>query len=625
MKLKVLLVAMALFCVTGIFAQSHTSVPLENQIYFILEQAQTRGLCAPLKGARPYTQETVISAIREVLSFQETKKLSNVEREILEQYLIKFSKPKKGIDWNRGAYYSETVIDKNDTAFSANIGITADIEGSAGIYLKDKNYFGTDIWPGIYMNGDLGANVSYEFSARGGLVIAPRKMLGDDYWTYYEGFSEEENSQYSNRQIETYSEPLTHFPYTYKKRWDGSVYFLAGDLASFKSWPVETAGGYNLLSELTASFLENKFLIRFGRLYHDWGSSPLGSSLFFNQTARPFLGIESELYPVSWLGISSLTGVLEYDNLHGLKNSSMVFQNAFSVTMLQFRYKNYLFVDFADSVIWPKRFELGYISPITNSFFYQNNIGDFDNMAISLTVKAQYPGAGNIWASIFIDEMNLTDDILTLDRQMFSWQTGLTASLPFLSFSSIKLSYTKINPYCYTHNRNYNPWYGGDVPMETAYINNGVSLGYYLPPNSDELLFSFSTMPVKNLTANLQYQMIRHGADFGSGAVDGSNLLSELDPWGRDTKSELKRYFLKDGAYQWMHIIKLEGEWTLAASDKATPLAVFCETGTVISYFTNTKEKPNSGKAENYSVIDTAEYPKSTGLILKLGVKLYPR
>jgi len=157
--------------------------------------------------------------------------------------------------------------------------------------------------------------------------------------------------------------------------------------------------------------------------------------------------------------------------------------------------------------------------------------------------------------------------------------------------------------------------------METAYTNNGVSLGYYLPPNSDEILVRFDTMLLKNLKTSLQYQMIRHGADFGSSAVDGSNFLSELDPNNRSDNPTLRRFFLKDGAYQWMHIIRLSGEWTL---NKA-PLAVFFDVGTVISYFTNIEEKANvTGQAYPYSIIDTAEYPKSTGLIIKLGIRVYP-
>ena len=617
-KNKEIFVCLLAFFVVPVFAQTHIPVPLNNQIYTILEQAEIRGLCSPLSGIRPYTQDVINSAIKEILDSEDPKKLSSAEREILEQYLVKFSNPKPGIDWLRGGWYGETFVDKTDLRVSANIGITMDIEGSTGIYLKDDVYFGMEIWPGIYLNGDIGDNISYNVSVEGGLVQAPHKYLGE-YWIYYEDYIIGENSkEYINKEISVYSEPLTHFPYTYKKRWDGSVFFF-DDLSGFDSWPSAAAGGYNILSDITASFLENKLFIRLGRLSHDWGSVPKGSSLIFNQMARPFIGFESEFNPVPWISFASLTGVLEYNNLEGIKTSAATFQNAFSITMLQIRYKNYIYFDFIDAVVWPKRFEIGYISPITNSFFYQNNLGDFDNMAMNANLKLQYPGLGNIWFSFFVDEMTFLSDMFILDRQMIAIQAGINISLPILSFSSVKLSYTKVNPYCYTHNRNLNPWY--DTPMETAYTNNGVSLGYYLPPNSDEILVRFDTMLLKNLKTSLQYQMIRHGADFGSSAVDGSNFLSELDPNNRSDNPTLRRFFLKDGAYQWMHIIRLSGEWTL---NKA-PLAVFFDVGTVISYFTNIEEKANvTGQAYPYSIIDTAEYPKSTGLIIKLGIRVYP-
>jgi hypothetical protein len=260
--------------------------------------------------------------------------------------------------------------------------------------------------------------------------------------------------------------------------------------------------------------------------------------------------------------------------------------------------------------------------PIISSFFYQNNIGDFDNMALTFNIKLQYPGLGNIWFSLFVDEMKVDTKWWVLDRTMTAAQAGVNIQLPILAFSSISLSYTMVNPYCYTHNRNIDPWFGS-LPMETSYTNNGVSLGYYIPPNSDELLFRFKTMPVKNLVTHLQYQMIRHGADYGSSEVDGSSLLSELDPSNRDgTNPILKRYFLHDGAYQWMHIIKAGVEWNLPK----LPVALYCEAGIIDSFFSNIDEEANvTGSAHPYFVIDTSEYPISTGYIIVIGVKIFPR
>jgi len=620
-KKNLLFCYILLFSLNGVFAQTHSSIHIDSQIYSILELAETRGLCAPLSGVRPYTQDVVVSAIKEILNQEKGKKISSTEREILEMYLVKYAKPKTGIDWRKGAYYGETSIGKIDFPLSLKAGITAEIEGSAGFYLQNENYFGMEIWPGIYLKGDIGNHVSYDFNIEGGLMRAPRDYLGK-YDNYYKDFVNDESKEFQNEPFDVYSEPLTHFPYTYNKRWDGSVYFLES-LSTFDSWPNGIAGGYNILSEMTASYLDNKLLMRLGRLRRDWGSVPSGSSLAFNKMARPFIGIESDFSPVPWFGFSSLAGILEYSNINGIKESAESFQNAFSITMMRFRFKNYIYLDFMDAVVYPKRFELGYISPITNSFFYQNNIGDFDNLAMSANLKFQYPGIGNIWFSAFLDEMTLLSDILTLDRQMFTLQAGMTFYLPVLSFTSVKLSYTKVNPYCYTHNRNINPWYG-DIQMETAYVNNGVSLGYYLPPNSDEILVKFETMPVKNLTAVLQYQMIRHGADFGPNSVDGSNLRSELDPLDRDSNQVLKRFFLHDGAYQWMHIIKLGGEWVIAKKQTA-PVSFYFEAGAVISYFTNTEEPSNSGESRPYSIVDTDSYPKSTGIIIKLGFRLFPK
>ena len=617
-KLALIIIYLFIFLCSPLFAQTHTSVSLDSHVYYILEQAEVKGLCAPLPGARPYTQNVIFKAINEILNSENAKKLNNSEREILVQYLDKFSKPKTGLDWQRGGYYNETAVGRNDTPLSANLGTRVDVEGSTGLYTSfDKPYFGTEIWVKLFLNGDLGRNVSYDFSAEGGLMAAPREYLGL-YNTYYEGFQDHDDFQ--NQIIQVYSEPLTHFPYTYKKRWDGSVYFF-DDLTMFESWPNSPAGGYNLLSELTGSFFEDKLILRLGRLSHDWGLAPLGSSLAFNQMARPFLGIEAGFNPFSWFGFSSLTGILEYFNLKGIYDSPLTNQNAFSVTMLQFRYKNYLFFDFVDAVIWPKRFELGYMVPIINSFFYQNNIGKFDNMAVTLNLKAQYPGLGNLWLSLFVDEMQLVSNWYELDRTMIAVQAGLNFPLPILSFSSVGISYTAVNPYNYTHHRNYLPWYG-DLLMEKLYANNGVSLGYYLPPNSDEFLVRFKTIPANNIAAYTQYQLIRHGADFGPQAVDGSNLYSELDPDGRDGSNPvLKRFFLQDGAYQWMHIIRLGAEWTIPR----LPLALFGEAGTMYSYFTDIEAgKANTGTPYPYSIVDTPDYRKSTGFVFKLGFRLFP-
>jgi hypothetical protein len=607
-------------------AQTHTPVSLENQIYYILEQAQQRGLCEALPGARPYTKKAVLSAINEILNADAGYKnpITVQERKILENYRDNLAKPKTGIDLFRGGYFNETNMGKNDFPLSVNVEAGIDTEFSGGMYSTGDSFsYGADIWAQALLSGDIGKNVSYGFLAEGGLIRQPRDSLGN-YNTYYPGFPSVPGDEFENRLISTYSEPLTHFPYSYRKRWDGSIFPLT-NLSSFEPWPNGISGGYALLSELTGSFMEDRILLRLGRMTHDWGVVPKGSSLALNQNARPFIGLEASFKPLSWFSISTLNGILEYYNTEGIKDSAQDFQNAVSLSMLQFNYKNYFYFDLGEGVIYPKRFELGYISPITNTIFYQNNIGDFDNMSMFFNIKGQYPGLGNIWFSLFWDEAYWVLDAYELDRTMLAYQAGTSISLPFLAFSSLKITYSKINPYTYTHNRNYNPWYPHENgPMITSYTNNGVGLGYYLPPNADEILLRFETMPAPRTTAHLQYQMIRHGADYGTSAVDGSSLFSELDPDGRGTNPTLRRYFLQDGAYQWFHILKIGAGHTFAVRN-ATPFRIFGEAGVVLSYFTDIDGMANSGSPSAYHQIDTSQYPRSTGFILTLGFSIFPK
>jgi hypothetical protein len=292
---------------------------------------------------------------------------------------------------------------------------------------------------------------------------------------------------------------------------------------------------------------------------------------------------------------------------------------------VELNYKNYFHIDFGSSVVWPKRFELGYIFPLLDNFFYQNNIGDFDNMAIHLNVKGQYPGIGKLWVSFFLDEMEISSmgSAFDLDRHMFAYQAGAQGFLPFLSFTSLTVSYTKIEPYNYTHNnRTISPWYND--PMETAYVNSGVGLGYYLPPNSDEIKVRFDTRPLAQTAAHLQYQLIRHGADYGRHQVDGSSLVSELDPSGRSWKESLRKNFLHDGAYQWLHIVKIGAEHKL----KNLPLTIFGETGVAYSYFTDIGDSDYmvyhpTPEDETPRTTAGSSYPKSTAFILTLGFKIF--
>ncbi|MDY3755948.1 MAG: hypothetical protein SOZ84_08095 [Treponema sp.] len=615
-------------------AQSHTSVPLDDPIYYVIEQAQLKGLCPTLSEAKPYSQHKIKSIINIILSTEAElpwAALTSLEKAILQQTLASFEK-EEGWNWLTGETYQEHTTKSGITmTFNAGASWQSVVSGSYEFLGKDFSW-GTDNWGTAFIGGDMGSSFSWNFSAGGGLMKAPRKELGTAY-TFYEGFENKEIDparKDQNKEYIVFSEPTTFFPYTYQKNWDGSI-FKGDSLSSsgFYEWPYGMSLGYQMNGEMAVSFLDDAIFVRAGRLQREWAAGTNGSSLALNASARPFFGVEVNFEPFSWLRMATLTGILEYYNMNGISVSSATFQNAFAIGMAEANYKNYLHFSFGSSAVFPKRFELGYSFPLLSRFFYQNNVGDFDNLAMFATLILQYPGIGKIWGSAYVDEMDLTSPaFFSQDRNMHAVQVGISAALPIpkLAFSNFTFQYTKIEPYVYTHQLVKTPWYD-DIWMEEPYMNNGVSLGYYLPPNSDELKIRFDSSLIGGgvFRFHAQYQMVRHGAEYGSRAVDGSGLNSTLDTTGRNDKEgkpELWKYFLHDGAYQWQHIFKVGGEFNMQGLN--VPLSLFLDTGVVYSYYTDIDGKPNSAVRYDIHKINTSEYPTETRFITTVGFKLYP-
>ena len=634
MKRFVVCLLLSIALILPLAAQSHTAVPLSDPIYYVIEQAQLKGLCPVLSEAKPYSQHKIKGIINTILSAEAElpwSALSSSEKAILQQTLASFEK-EEGWNWLTGETYQEHTT-KSGITMTFNAGASWQSVASGSYEFQEKDFeWGTDNWGVAFVGGDMGSFFSWNFSAGGGLMKAPRKELGTAY-TFYEGFENKDIDparKDQNKEYIVFSEPTTFFPYTYQKNWDGSI-FKGDSLSSsgFYEWPYGMSLGYQMNGEMAVSFLDDAIFVRAGRLQREWAAGTNGSSLVLNAVARPFFGVEANFEPFNWLRMSTLTGILEYYNMNGISVSSATFQNAFAIGMAEANYKNYLHFSFGSSAVFPKRFELGYSFPLLSRFFYQNNVGDFDNLAMFATLILQYPGIGKIWGSAYVDEMDLTSPaFFSQDRNMHAVQVGISAALPIpkLAFSNFTFQYTKIEPYVYTHQLVKTPWYD-DIWMEEPYMNNGVSLGYYLPPNSDELKFRFESSVIKGGTFRFhaQYQMIRHGAEYGSRAVDGSGLNSQLDTTGRNDKEgkpELWKYFLHDGAYQWQHIFKVGGSFDMQGLN--IPVSLFCDMGVVYSYYTDIDGIPNSAQKYPIHRINTSEYPTQTQFITTVGFKIYP-
>ena len=652
-KIFLLITGLLVFCFM-LSAQANVTVPVTDQIYEFLDTAQKKGLCAPLNSYKPYTRSQIFNALCEVN--ENSSKMTEREIKIVEEYL-KLYEPLQEHSKNN---LLKAGIYSHNEKFPASFNYKSEFEFiySGGLYSKaDYASWGMDNLYKLSFDGDIGKALSYKLKVVADISKMPLNEIGnyfigypwyeEDIKKYYSGdYKDDEITQQDieskyGRKIRRYLNN-SYLPYSYKKPWSGQFYYFKKmDAGGLEGWATNVGLGFTIDGEIRTSFFDNNIILGAGRYDREIAGMDDGSSLVLNKKAYPFLAMDVQFKIFKYLKFYSLTGILEYPNQDYINaesfkklntvsyiDESYFFQNAFSLNMIEIDYKRIHF-DFGSSAVWPKRFELGYIFPLANYVEYQNHIGDCDNLALFTDLKYTLPGIGSIWGSIYLDELNgLNNNPFICTRAMFAYQGGIKYILPKLSFASLSFRYTKIEPYCYTHQSiNYTPWYNHYICEN--YTNNGESLGYYLPPNSDEFLLQFKMQPAVNTYIGISYQLIRHGADYGNQQVPGSNIYSELNPYNRE---ELRKFFLHDGAYNWMHILSAGGRFTV---NTKFPLSFYGNIGFIFSYFTminsdnyNRSVYGNNGNCKNanfstpYYIANTDEYPTTFGTVLTIGISI---
>ena len=598
-------------------AQQHNSVQLGHEAYTIIEMGVMRGAITPPVSVRPWSESIIRQKLSEMLD-DTTGKFSDNEQRIINAALKSFNR-KNGLSLIDGRYYGENAIGRHK--FTIDAGIKWDSNFSARI---PEPAIATVNRGTLFAAGDMGEFLSWNFNIGGGFLIVERTELGlrpdplyvDPKYGAYDGNPNSRGHIYAYdipnpSSSMVYSIPA-YFPYTFTKTFEAGV-FPPDNIGGYVPWPDKFSFFYEMLGEINASFFENHLFLRFARIRRDWGPEENGSSLFLNASARPFMAFEGTAIPLNWLKLSFLTGVPEYLNKGNQWSDANSFQNFIAMGLLEIDTGRHFHLDFGSVAVFPKRFELGYSFPLSSNFFYQNNLGDFDNLAMYANMEFRFSRL-KIWGSLYVDEIRpVLGSFLNLNRNMYAYQGGVKTNIRWLPFGALTLRYTKIEPYCYTHEYTETPWH--KVPIDTAYINNGECLGSYLPPNSDEFLVRMEAMPIQGLRANIQYQLIRHGVDWGYRRIPGSSI------WDKITKDEnSEKFFLRDGVYQWNHVIKLGGIYSLKTLN--IPVSFYADTGIIITRFTNSDAE--IGKKGNFSAIDNAVYRAGNYWLLSLGFKIFP-
>ena len=545
-----LILAMIFLCMClPVFAQEQTAVDLTHPVYRIIETAELRGVLSRLSAVKPYTRAQVADMLATIQAHMDA--FSPAEREIIAGFVKEFASPYTGnpvwtsedgraaVGGNIEAHLRAEPVKLIQAATGAS-GTSA-----AGALPEDlwqltsraTPYLAGQVLPWLSIKGEMG--FTYDKIEKG--LYLP-----------YE-FSKECDAGHIDFSVERY----TGDPYmaTYGSHGTGKKII----------YPMFS---YDIREDLAAASNSGSVLVRLSRFRRDWG---IGSgSLVLSGTARPFVGFDTEFRPSEYFAISGTLGSLTNWQKGGAESSkdtvnAISWQKMLALQRLELFPTKWLTIAATGTMVGAKRFELGYMSPLLFNVMYQNQLADVDNLGVQVDGSVQVPNIGKLYASFYADEMEVThlSQLFTKARNMFALQGGAKIPVPGLPFSTLTFQYTKIEPFVYAH---YPTWYPDyRLQVDTSYTQDGENLGYYLPPNSDEFLLKFETMPAPEWRVAAQYSLVRHGDNPEYGVGEGK-ILGDVSKWlyygtSADNDLYIDKNFLHDGLYDYSHIVKLNAYW----------------------------------------------------------------
>ena len=534
--LKRLIITLLLLCTITwlVSGASFSTISLDDPVYIVLEALELRGAVSQLPVARPYQQSTILRYLHEAVARTEQGnpgRISQLEKEIIAAEIMRITRTDGLLVDGSLAFPGEHL--------DAEMGLFVDTLSSVDLARLSDGVFANTNYVNFFLDGDIGLAISYGF---------------DMAFAF------------------NYAVPEAFTPYEFSADWDGYTYDPeqiggGGDVDSFYSW------AFRSRPEIQAAFFEDVVRVAFGRYRRKWGYG--SDSLRLSGEARPIVAIEATAELTDWMEYSYLVGTLENS---GNSTTASQYQNMVAMKQVTMRPWDWLLIGVQEAVVFPKRFELGYMNPLIFSSLYQGQIGDFDNIIGGATIGISFPGSVEAFATLFVDELkpHSIQDFFDYVRNFFSFQAGVRTPLPIIPLGSLSLQYTKIEPFTYTHPDLEVPWI--DTTIDTtdrvyeSFVSGSEGLCSKLDPNSDELLLRFTAAPLPAVTIHAAYQRIRHGAYGGSYQEPLMNYSGDLlsdsmdsiyeEVWGVPTPtdlSQLRKAFLRDGPYTWYHVYAVGG------------------------------------------------------------------
>jgi hypothetical protein len=549
-------------------------VPLSNPVYRILDYYEASGEIYFLPQAKPYSKIIILEMLDQLTN---SSHLTDKEKKIIASYTNDLTRASNGLQ-----IYKQS----SEKGFAlVGFGAETSIRSGAG----DDATWSTSNIAMPYISGDVGNHLSFHAS----MGAAIEKLAPD---MFYQSYTKNDQVHFP---FQSFGYAFLPYQFNYETLY---THTQISDKSSGKSnITKEMAIGMIYHTELNGSWYNGGLQISLNNQGRSWGHDD--RNLVLSSTARRFPGIELKLEPVKWLRYSYLTGSLfnyannntNYkQNIYGYDLGDS--QNLLTLHLLEFTPLKWLQISASAGNVWSKRLEVSYLMPFVFSHFSEVEVGDYDNLSMSLDIALRIPKVGKTWLSFYNDEFSFTESgpLLRMPRNRYAWQLGLKTPLlsSIIPGTISTLKYTRVTPFVYTHypDSRFNTF--TSRPLDMTYMNDGFNLGFYLPPNSGEINWSLVNIAIPDLILSLDNRLIMHGTnDLASSNV--YQIYGDIyrDQIGDDIYKYPLLNFTKDGIYDWTVSSEMKFDWKVR---KALSLNYFRVVGS-LGFSRTWWESNNSG------------------------------
>ena len=501
-----------LFFVQFSISQNPTSIPVDDPIYDYFERMETLGyLTNLLDGIRPFSR----GRAAEFLKVLESKRadLTPIDRRKLDDYLLdfryelnpeqKYHRTPEGQNWYSILYS----IDNFKTDFSrffkqnhpeeenhvliwekGGNSIYFDYEQGIDFEQRSDDVYRSASWQNYQVRGTIDTNFGYQ------ALVSLQGLRGD------EGYVEDH--------------PILKGSWSQKK-------------ADEPRYSDRTGG------EL--AWHTNSIDITFAQQSVEWG---------YGESGRLILSSDPEPYP--YLALQKDWGWGRYISLHGklqsfqqdtLTDGYPVYPDKWlAAHRLEFTIWKKLTIGFNENFIYGNRYaDWSYMIPFNFYRAVQHKLRDRDNATISIDAEYLVWKGIKIYGTVFLDEFKRSE----LGTNWYGNKQAFLAGFYWvdpvhLNNTSIRIEYTAIMPWVYTHKYAIN-----------SYTTDYNSLGHWSGPNSEVYYVHVNKEWHQRFNTGVKFRQWKKGNNYPNENIGGDILVGHGTLLGSQTEPRETRKFLE--------------------------------------------------------------------------------